>query len=90
MTTQFGLHIELEGQELAELFSETQSRFVLTVKQVNADRFEAQVNATRIGTVTNDGKLSVSFNGENVIRQSVDYLTDHWKGALPCLVKSKA
>lgn len=90
MTTDHGLDIELIGEDDIELFSETQSRFVLTVKPEDAQAFEELVDATRIGIVTNNGKLSVSFNGKKVIQQSVDHLTNLWKGALPCLVKSKA
>ncbi|SEQ59092.1 phosphoribosylformylglycinamidine synthase subunit PurL [Piscibacillus halophilus] len=90
MTTQFGLNVELNGQDLIELFSETQSRFVVTVQPEQSEAFEKSVDAKRIGSVTNDSQLSVAFNGEKVIHQSVDHLTNLWKGALPCLVKSKA
>ncbi|WP_188207972.1 phosphoribosylformylglycinamidine synthase subunit PurL [Alkalibacillus aidingensis] len=90
MTTEHGLDINLSGSQLLELFSETQSRFVVTVKAENLRAFEELVNdANWIGKVTTDGYLDVKWNGEGVIKASVQTLTDYWKGAIPCLLTSK-
>ncbi|GEL78029.1 phosphoribosylformylglycinamidine synthase subunit PurL [Tenuibacillus multivorans] len=89
MTTDLGMDVNLTGEDWIELFSETQSRFVVTVKLDNIKRFEEMVEAKRIGSVTHNRKLSVYFNGNKVIHHSVETLTDLWKGAIPCLLKSK-
>ncbi|RPF50026.1 phosphoribosylformylglycinamidine synthase subunit PurL [Aquisalibacillus elongatus] len=90
MTTNFGMNVGLRGKNFVELFSETQSRFIVTVKPEDVSEFEANVDATRVGVVTNNGRFNIQFNGETIIQQKVDQLIDRWKGAIPCLVKSKA
>ncbi|MGM8216148.1 phosphoribosylformylglycinamidine synthase subunit PurL [Bacillaceae bacterium W0354] len=88
MTTSFGLDIALFGDHLIELFSETQSRFIVTVKESNRRAFEQLVeDAQFIGTVTDNEQLTIFFNEKKVIGQSVSRLTDLWKGAIPCLLK---
>ena len=42
--------------------------------------------ASQIGSVTNDGKLIVSVNGESVIEDTVDELHKLWSEAIPVLV----
>lgn len=80
----------IRGDLISELFSETQSRFVVSVKKEHQEAFEQLVEAKRIGEVTDDGTFTVNGEqGETIIRLSVDDLRNVWKGAIPCLLKSK-
>ncbi|WP_078394273.1 phosphoribosylformylglycinamidine synthase subunit PurL [Shouchella patagoniensis] len=74
----------------SELFAESQSRFVVTVKREQKQAFEQLVeDAKAVGTVTEDATLTIRTNGETVIDASQDELVTAWKGAIPCLLKSK-
>ncbi|MED3721153.1 phosphoribosylformylglycinamidine synthase subunit PurL [Geobacillus stearothermophilus] len=85
-----GAKVTVGGDLVSELFGETQSRFVVSVKQEHQEAFEQLVEAKRIGEVTDDGILTVNGEqGETVIRLSVDEMRNVWKGAIPCLLKSK-
>ncbi|MED4300815.1 phosphoribosylformylglycinamidine synthase subunit PurL [Geobacillus stearothermophilus] len=85
-----GAKVAVSGDFVSELFSETQSRFVVSVKKEHQQAFEQLVEAKWIGEVTGDGILTVSGGqGETVIRLSVDEMRNVWKGAIPCLLKSK-
>lgn len=86
-----GVNVTLEGSATTALFSETQSRFVVTVKEENVAAFEAAVvDAKRVGVVTDDATLKI--NGENgvLIEGTVEEFRSAWKGAIPCLLKSEA
>ncbi|WP_067725224.1 phosphoribosylformylglycinamidine synthase subunit PurL [Oceanobacillus damuensis] len=86
-----GANVKLTGEATVELFSETQSRFLVTVKEENKASFENKIaDAKQIGVVTNDGTLEVSVNGTAVIHDDVKQLENLWRGAIPCLLKSKA
>ncbi len=86
-----GVAVELEGDPTTVLFSETQSRFLLSVKEENKAKFEEIVqDATHIGTVTADRKINVQINGESVIEDEIEQLNKLWKEAIPQLLKSKA
>lgn len=85
-----GAKVTVGGDLVSELFGETQSRFVISVKKEHQEAFEQLVEAKRIGEVTGDGILTVNGEqGETVIRLSVDEMRNVWKGAIPCLLKSK-
>ncbi len=85
-----GAKVTVGGDLVSELFSETQSRFVVSVKKEHQQAFEQLVEAKWIGEVTGDGILTVNGEqGETVIRLSVDEMRNVWKGAIPCLLKSK-
>ncbi|MGG3210534.1 phosphoribosylformylglycinamidine synthase subunit PurL [Geobacillus stearothermophilus] len=85
-----GAKVTVGGDLVSELFGETQSRFVVSVKKEHQEAFEQLVEAKRIGKVTDDGILTVNGEqGETVIRLSVDEMRNVWKGAIPCLLKSK-
>ncbi|MGG3161173.1 phosphoribosylformylglycinamidine synthase subunit PurL [Geobacillus stearothermophilus] len=85
-----GAKVTVGGDLVSELFGETQSRFVVSVKKEHQEAFEQLVEAKRIGEVTGDGILTVNGEqGETVIRLSVDEMRNVWKGAIPCLLKSK-
>ena len=70
---------------LVALFSESQSRFVVTVSPENAEAFEAKMNpthCTRLGTITKDPEFVVTYNGETLIDTSIQTLNDAWKATL--------
>lgn len=93
MDTEFSLEVTLSGDAVTALFSESQSRFVVSVKPENQAAFEVTMtDALQIGTVTNDGKFVVkNETKEKWIDLQVSDLTASWKGAIPkCLQKSKA
>ena len=82
-----GAEVNVTGDATVALFSESQSRFLVTVKAENKESFEKLwTDASQIGSVTNDGKLTVSVNGESVIEDTVDELHKLWSEAIPVLV----
>lgn len=86
-----GLDVTLTGSATTALFAESQSRFVLTVKEENTAVFEAIVkDAQKIGTVTED--VNIKINGETglLVEGTVEEFRSAWKGAIPCLLKSEA
>ncbi|MDG2703165.1 hypothetical protein P7M02_24245, partial [Vibrio parahaemolyticus] len=76
----------------ASLFSESQSRFVVTVKPENREAFAAAVqDAKEVGTVTNDGVFTVkNQEGQQWIHAAVNELERAWKGAIPGVLKAEA
>jgi len=86
-----GANVTLAG-EPALLFSETQSRFIVSVKKEHQEAFEKLVkDADLIGEVTSDSALAVqSQEGQQWIHAQTEELESAWKGAIPCLLKSKA
>jgi phosphoribosylformylglycinamidine synthase subunit PurL len=87
-----GAEVKIEGDPVTALFSETQSRFIVSVKPEHKRAFENIVkDAALIGTVTETPRLTITHeNGEQLIDAPVNELTEVWKGAIPCLLKSKA
>lgn len=83
-----GAKVNLSGELVSELFSETQSRFLLSVSPENQAAFESLVeDANLIGTVSDDSKLIV-INSDNVVLDAnVGELQSAWKGAISCLLK---
>ncbi|MHA7139285.1 phosphoribosylformylglycinamidine synthase subunit PurL [Rossellomorea arthrocnemi] len=91
-TKELGANVQVSGENnVADLFSETQSRFVVSVKPENKDEFEKLVpDAKVVGNVADHGAINVSSeNGEVILHASVEELESAWKGAIPCLLKSK-
>ncbi|MDF2855702.1 MAG: phosphoribosylformylglycinamidine synthase [Neobacillus sp.] len=86
--TELGADICIEGNPVTALFSETQSRFLLTIKQEHQAEFEGLVAATLVGTVNDTGMLRfVTDKNEAILEGTVDEFQDAWKGAIPCLLK---
>ena len=73
------------------LFSETQSRFILTVKPENVLAFKAlaKSTATEIGTVKSNGIAKIATENET-ISLSIKEVEMKWQEAIPCLLKQKA
>ncbi|GEN57180.1 phosphoribosylformylglycinamidine synthase subunit PurL [Halolactibacillus alkaliphilus] len=86
-----GAKVHLEGDATSLLFSETQSRYVVSVKEEDVSAVTSLIpDAQVIGHVTDDSQLVVTINNDVIIDESVDTLETLWKGAIPCLLKSKA
>lgn len=86
-----GAETEISGDPTAALFSESQSRFLVTVKPENKELFEEIIrDAKQIGSVNKTGLLSVSVESETIVKEDITELNELWKGAIPCLLKSKA
>ncbi|WP_339196268.1 phosphoribosylformylglycinamidine synthase subunit PurL [Solibacillus sp. FSL R5-0449] len=86
-----GLDVALTGSATTALFSESQSRFVVTVKAEHAAGFETIVkDAQKIGTVTDDANIKISGETGVLVEGTVEEFRSAWKGAIPCLLKSEA
>ncbi|MGC5326194.1 phosphoribosylformylglycinamidine synthase subunit PurL [Brevibacillus sp. SYSU BS000544] len=72
------------------LYSESQSRIVLSVKPEHVEKVKALANeslvpCTEIGK-TGGERLAVKVNGEEAINAPVSDLKAAWKDAIPCLI----
>ncbi|MCC3376436.1 phosphoribosylformylglycinamidine synthase subunit PurL [Cohnella sp. REN36] len=70
------------------LFSESQSRILLSAKPEQAEKLAAwmsaqDVPAQRLGTVGGD-RLTIAVNGHTAIDASVNEFRHEWKEAIPC------
>ncbi|WP_243387412.1 phosphoribosylformylglycinamidine synthase subunit PurL [Bacillus kexueae] len=89
-TAGLGASVEISGEVAAALFGESQSRIVVSIKREHQKDFEQLVDAKQIGTVTKDGELNVKHeSGEELIKATALELERAWKGAIPCLLKSR-
>ncbi len=88
-TNGLGAYVTIDGDIAAELFSETQSRFIVSVKKEHRQAFEQLVQAICIGEVTNDEMFHVVNEDTSIIHVPVETMRNVWKGAIPCLLKSK-
>jgi phosphoribosylformylglycinamidine synthase len=85
-----GADITLSGKPVSALFSESQSRYLLSVKPENQAEFEQLVDAQPIGRVTAEPVLVVRHDGSTVLEVEVEELRRAWKEALPSLMNSEA
>ena len=90
--TGLGAEVVIAGDTVDELFAETQSRYVISVTPENRKAFEQTApDARYAGRVTEEAALHLLKESEETILQaSAKELENAWKGAIPCLVKSKA
>lgn len=84
-----GATVKISGNPVSALFSETQSRFLVSVKKENQSEFEKLVEAELIGEVTSSENLQILAEEAPVLEASVVELKEAWKGAIPCLLKSR-
>ncbi|MBT2733804.1 phosphoribosylformylglycinamidine synthase subunit PurL [Bacillus sp. ISL-7] len=84
-----GAEVEIAGNLVSALFSETQSRFLLSVKEEDKLEFESLVDAVQIGLVNDTAKLQITMGESTVLEASIEELKDAWKGAIPCYLKSR-
>ncbi|WP_059104464.1 phosphoribosylformylglycinamidine synthase subunit PurL [Shouchella shacheensis] len=91
MDGNLGADVSLAGDAAVTLFAESQSRFVVTIRPENKAAFEQAItDAAIVGTVTDDRRLTITDDtGKAVLEATQDELVNAWKGAIPCLVKSK-
>ncbi len=72
------------------LFSESQSRILLSASPDKAEQLKAYIEGhgvpiVKIGTVEGSN-LAIDINGKNALNQSVEALKQVWKDAIPCLM----
>lgn len=86
---ELGANVTVKGDIVAALFSETQSRFLVSVPEGKQAQFENLVeDAIHIGKVTKSDSLVITNeNNETVLQEQVKDLQSAWKGAIPCLLK---
>lgn len=84
---QLGVEVTI-AMPVENLFAETQSRFVLSIKPENQEAFEALAGnkAVNIGETTSTGELVITANG-GVIKVAVSKAEELWEEAIPCLMK---
>ncbi|AMQ05044.1 MULTISPECIES: phosphoribosylformylglycinamidine synthase subunit PurL [Sporosarcina] len=90
-TEGLGAGVTVSGSAVTALFSETQSRFLVTVKEEKASDFEKAVaDAIKIGVVTDSNRIVINGEDGTLIDGTVDELRSAWKGAIQCLLNSEA
>lgn len=90
-TFENGVGIEVQlSLAPALLFSETQSRFIVSVRPENRQAFEAQMSeqTQKIGQVTATGRIVINMQ-EQQIDLAVAEAKAVWEEAIPCLMKAK-
>src|SRR5699024_11668693 len=84
-----GINVTLEGDMAAALFNETQSRFGLSVKEENVEKFEQLgLDAIKGGVVTEDEQFVVKSATEEVMTEEVQTLRKLWKESIAQSLKS--
>ena len=86
-----GIHVTIDGNPTVELFSETQSRFILSIRKEDEAAFEAlNVPSVKIGEVTEEKQFVVEDpSGKQLLNESLDELTRLWKGSIAQSLSSK-
>ncbi|HCN58499.1 MAG TPA: phosphoribosylformylglycinamidine synthase subunit PurL [Exiguobacterium sp.] len=85
--TTLGLDVTFDGPAL-HLFSESQSRFVVTVKPEQEAAFVKQTGAHKLGYVTDQDALQIKTN-DTFIEATRSTLQADWEGAIACYMTSK-
>ncbi|MCG7338812.1 phosphoribosylformylglycinamidine synthase subunit PurL [Staphylococcus sp. ACRSN] len=80
LSAHYGLGLDIDVKLSNEqLFSETQGRYIVTVKEGQSINID---NAVEIGTVTDNGQFIVKNEAVHVSRE-VSNLNEMWEGAIP-------
>ena len=81
-----GLMITVEGDLTVELFSESQSRMIVSVEAEDCEAFESIVtDAKRIGEITKERKMIVHHEDTAaVMNEDIEVLKKVWEEAIPC------
>jgi phosphoribosylformylglycinamidine synthase subunit PurL len=86
-----GADVTISGSAVTALFSETQSRFLISVKKENAEAFEATVkDAVKVGVVTDNDRIVINGEDTVLIDGTVEEFRSAWRGAIQCLLNSEA
>ncbi|OAB44622.1 phosphoribosylformylglycinamidine synthase subunit PurL [Paenibacillus antarcticus] len=85
------VHIETDLRSDFALFSESQSRILLSATPEKAEQLKNYIEGhgvpvVNIGTV-GGSNLVLDINGKNALNESVEALKQVWKDAIPCLMK---
>ncbi|PBB04747.1 phosphoribosylformylglycinamidine synthase subunit PurL [Salimicrobium humidisoli] len=87
---ELGCEVEIEGETVTELFAETQSRFLISIKREKQNEIEELIPDARfLGKAAAHGRFHIIKNGATIIDEPIQTLKADWKGAIPCLVKSE-
>ena len=81
-----GASLTLGTDVVTELFSESQSRFLLSVAPHNQGKFEDLLDATLLGRVSDEPILTISSQGRQVLDIPTEQIAQVWKGAIACLL----
>lgn len=87
--TGLGAKVRVDTDLVTTLFSESQSRFVVTVKPEQAEAFTRLTNATSIGQITETAVLVIHAS-DQLVEIDVTELERVWEGAIPCYMTSEA
>jgi phosphoribosylformylglycinamidine synthase len=88
---ELGCDVKVEGDLTTALFAESQSRFLVSVRPEHQEAFESHIkDAALIGHVTDTSTYRITSENDTIVEESIADLKQSWKGAIPCLVKSKA
>lgn len=87
--TGLGAKVRVDTDLVTTLFSESQSRFVVTVKPEQAEAFTRLTNATSIGQITETAVLVIHAS-DQLVEIDVTELERIWEGAIPCYMTSEA
>src|SRR5699024_8943746 len=90
-TDGLGVSATVTRSETIELIIETQSRYLVSVKEEDAHEFEMICKDAYIfGVVTDKSAIVINgADGNEVIREDVDELREIWTGSIKQLLKSK-
>ncbi|AKG05150.2 phosphoribosylformylglycinamidine synthase II [Salimicrobium jeotgali] len=87
---ELGCEVEIEGETVTELFAETQSRFLISIRREKQTEIEELIPEARfLGKAAAHGRFHIIKNGATIIDEPIQTLKADWKGAIPCLVKSE-
>lgn len=90
LPTELGIEAELSGDPLVQLFSESQSRFIVSVKAEDESKLEALFpKAIKIGQVTETKNFTISVNEMKVIDEKTSELRNLWENAIENLLKNE-
>lgn len=87
--TGLGADVTVTTDLVTTLFSESQSRFLVTVAPEHIDTFAKLTNATHIGQITDTTQLTIHAS-DRLIEMDVTELERVWEGAIPCYMTSEA
>lgn len=84
-----GAKVEISGNPVVQLFSESQTRFIVSVSPEKAADFEAlDLNVSRIGVVTDDDTLQIVDEKNNVlVDENVSTLRHIWQNSIASSVE---
>ena len=86
-----GIDVDVTGDPTVMLFSESQSRFVVSVRPEDQEKFERLVESAKmIGHVTDNQIYTITHDEKVIIQEHVEQLGKLWKQSIPSLLKSKS